>query len=245
MSTRGKQSAKALARWAHDYVAKFGLEVSWSTGKLSRVRQQILGHVDLAVDVGANVGQWGLQVRRLGYAGRLLSIEPEPTAFNKLSRHAARDDHWEVYRAAISDQGGSAELFISDNSVSNSLLQVGATHVSAAPDSRIVDRVSVPSKRLDDVMAERQVANLETYLKVDTQGNELRVFGGAPITLAAVRAVEVELSLRQLYVGQPLLPALTDLLYAKGFVLVAMEPVFSDPLSGHLLQVDGLFAKLD
>jgi SAM-dependent methyltransferase len=38
-------------------------------------------NVDLVLDVGANVGQFGTDLRRYGYKGEILSFEPLPAMF--------------------------------------------------------------------------------------------------------------------------------------------------------------------
>jgi hypothetical protein len=41
-------------------------------------------NITLAIDVGANVGQWALATFEAGFLGRIISIEPDPSAFKIL-----------------------------------------------------------------------------------------------------------------------------------------------------------------
>jgi hypothetical protein len=112
-----------------------------------------------------------------------------------------------------------------------------ARHAEVAPESRYVGEVTVPLARLDAVELPRSDAVL---LKVDVQGAERAVLEGAPETLERVRLLELELSVVELYTGQPLLPEMLAELTARGFVLAALRPSLADPRTGRLLQLDGL-----
>ena len=57
--------------------------------------------VSVVYDVGANVGQFGLALRRRGYRGRIVSVEPVKDAFDRLKQIAAADGNWEATRCAI------------------------------------------------------------------------------------------------------------------------------------------------
>ena len=94
--------------------------------------------------------------------------------------------------------------------------------------------------RLDEVEG---VAELEEplLLKLDVQGYELAVIDGAERTLQRTALLEVEVSVRALYEGQPLLADVLDVLRAKGFALVALEPGFYDPKDGAIVQYDAFF----
>jgi Methyltransferase FkbM domain len=81
------------------------------------------------------------------------------------------------------------------------------------------------------------------WLKLDVQGFELPVLRGGERTLDEVEVVETELSLVELYEGQSLLADVLAHLDSRGFGARFFEPVFSDPVSGELLQVDGVFAR--
>ena len=53
--------------------------------------------IDCVFDVGANVGQYGTRLRRLGYRRRIESFEPIPTAYKRLEETASSDRLWESH----------------------------------------------------------------------------------------------------------------------------------------------------
>jgi hypothetical protein len=81
-------------------------------------------------------------------------------------------------------------------------------------------------------------------LKIDTQGYEMEVLRGARRSLTdKINAVQTELSLVELYDGQPLLLDVCNFLKQYNFNLRHIIPGFKDPISGALLQLDGIFTK--
>src|SRR6266511_3295949 len=83
------------------------------------------------------------------------------------------------------------------------------------------------------------------WVKLDVQGYERPVLDGARHLLARTQVVEAELSLVLLYKGQSLYREMIDHLETLGFDLIAMERGFTDPRTGHVLQIDGVFARAD
>src|SRR4051812_38073832 len=66
--------------------------------------------VNVVLDVGANRGQFAQRVRRLGYAGRIVSYEPVSTTLPELRRAADADPDWLVEDFALGDRDSTAEI---------------------------------------------------------------------------------------------------------------------------------------
>jgi FkbM family methyltransferase len=200
--------------------------------------------IDLVLDVGANKGQFATLIRRGGYTGNIVSFEPLSSAYSELLQTSEGDTKWDVYpRCAVGDHEGEVEINIAGNSLSSSILPMLESHRNAAPESAYEGKEVVSVKTLDTV-AEQYLKNAHApFLKIDTQGFEWQVLDGACAILPQVRGVLLELSLVPLYEGQHLWLELMKRLEAEGFELWAFEPVFSDPLDGRTLQVDGIFYR--
>jgi FkbM family methyltransferase len=202
--------------------------------------------INLVLDVGANAGQFGANLREAGYAGRIVSFEPLQAPRELLLATSAKDADWEVAaKAAIGREEGEVDIHVSANSVSSSALDMLESHLRSAPESRYVGTERVPLRRLDAIAAPYLRADSATLLKIDTQGYEDRVLDGATGMLPRIAAIQLELSLVPLYRGQLLLPEMIERLRQMGFGLWAIWPAFVEPASGRLLQVDATFFRAD
>jgi FkbM family methyltransferase len=201
--------------------------------------------VDLVLDVGANTGQFGRELRKhIGYAGRIVSFEPTVAAHRELVSNAKGDPLWEIVeRCAIGATEGVIDINVSANSVSSSVLPMLDSHVSAAPDSNYTSVEKVPLHPLDSLAPKWLRESRSALLKIDTQGFEAEVLKGAEQTLLRVQGLQLELSLVPLYSGQVLMPELMAEIAALGFELWASYPAFCDARSGRLLQVDATFFR--
>jgi FkbM family methyltransferase len=195
-------------------------------------------------DVGANVGQYGLSLRKCGFTGRIVSFEAIPSVHAKLSAVAAADRNWTVAPCcALGRAPGQARINLARNSVSSSLLPMRDAHLQAEPDSKYVGSESVPVERLDDIAQSLLPRDRRLFLKVDTQGYEEEVLAGAGRVLESVSAMQLELSLVPLYQGAPSLRRILELCEGLGFQLHGLIPGFYEERSGRLLQMDGLFLR--
>jgi FkbM family methyltransferase len=197
--------------------------------------------VETFVDVGAYVGQYGADLRADGYRSRLLSVEPMEQAFSCLARRSARDPLWECARCALGARDGEATLSVSVNEYSSSLLPILEAHVEAAPGSQHQGTQRIAMRTLDSVVDEWGGAQGAIGLKIDVQGYEDEVLRGAKATLPRVAFLEIELSLVPLYAGQVLFIDMIEHVHSLGFSLVNLDTVFTDPRTGRVLQVDGVF----
>lgn len=208
-----------------------------------RRRQHLMGErsIGLVIDVGAHRGDYVRALRGAGYRGRVLSFEPGSAQFAALSQAAAGDPLWSVRRLALSDAAGEAELAVAD--VFSSLLTATDRLTDAFPNSRAARTETVTTARLDDLEDVGGELGAGTLLKLDVQGNELRVLHGAERTLPRLTMLEVELSVTPLYAGQPLIAELLGFLAERGFRLVDLEPIGRDNRTGHHPQFDGIFVR--
>jgi FkbM family methyltransferase len=201
--------------------------------------------IQTVVDVGANTGQYGAELREWGFQGRIVSFEPTGAAFKTLAERAATDPHWSVFNFALGAEQGTAEINVASNEgASSSLMPMLEKHRQSAPEVKYVATEQVAVRTLDSALEDIVTPEEILLLKMDVQGYEHFVLRGATSVLAQVRAIECELSLVPLYEGQLLLPQMLALLDSLGFQPVSFNPFFLDPVSGHCLQVDCLFARV-
>jgi FkbM family methyltransferase len=196
------------------------------------------------LDVGANIGQYGRELRGLGYAGPIISFEPLRAAYEKLNIEARADGNWIVApRAALGSTKGSIEINVSGNSVSSSVLAMKETHIAAAPKARYVATETVALERLDELLPAIFSADGPVFLKMDTQGYEAEVLKGAEGILSRVVAIQMEISLVPLYHEAPTFIHIVSTMEDLGYTLFQVAPGFRDDATGQLLQLDGIFVR--
>ena len=198
----------------------------------------------VVLDVGANRGQFGMELREYGFRGKIISFEPLSAAHAALTAVSESDAKWVVaQRAAIGDEPGEGEINVSGNSVSSSMLPLEQIHLDIAPCSAYVGKENVDVMRLDDAVRPHTSEADEFYLKADTQGFEKHVLDGAPDVLARSRAVELELSVTPTYGGCLLFDEGLDYMKSKGFRLYSSYQVLQDRKTGELLQANVFFVR--
>jgi len=199
--------------------------------------------IGLVFDVGAAKGSYGLEIRRHGYVGEIVSFEPLDAAYGLLLTTSKNDPKWTTVKTALGESKSKAVINVAGNSDSSSLLPMLSTHSNAAPQANYVGTQEVNVETLDFLMEGQLYAPSNRFIKIDTQGFEKQVLNGAMRTLASVVAVELEMSLVPLYEGGMLISECIDLMASLGFVPHWLEPGFRDPTTQQLLQMDGIFVR--
>jgi FkbM family methyltransferase len=213
---------------------------------MSHLRNLLAGQaIDLVLDVGANVGQFAGLVRRLGYAGDILSFEPGSAARARLRSAAAGDARWQVRAEAIGRVRGSTRLDIrADSSFSSTLSnnEAGRRRFGSLVD--VVASETVEVVPLDSLLGEFSGRDRRILLKTDTQGNDLDVLAGAGETLGSCRAVLSEAAAIPIYEGAPRLEELTRAMERAGFSLSGLFPTGHQPWPGlALIELDCYFVR--
>lgn len=202
-------------------------------------------NIDLVLDVGANIGQFASSLRELGYKSRIVSFEPVSSTYSQLELFSRKDKLWQLApRSAVGDRNGEIEINISANSVSSSVLPMFDAHRSVVPDSAYSNTEIVALNRLDVISKNYiQESSSSIFLKVDVQGFEKEVIEGAKGILHLVNGIELEMSIVPLYEGQLIYTEMIEYLDQLGYELYAVIPDFTDPKTGRMLQMDGIFIK--
>jgi FkbM family methyltransferase len=239
LSNRMRERAKLMVRGV---LHKVDLELTKDpyTHRLARTLEAF--DVDTILDIGANVGQYATMVRRAGYDGRIISCEPLNGAYSQLAGRAKRDDKWTVLQTAVGREPGTTTINVSANSFSSSLRPMTDAHVTNAPGSEYISTEDVDVTTVAELVKEHSVTPGRTLLKIDTQGFEDEVLAGAGDHIGEFAAIQLELSMVELYEGQSLFDDHYALMRDHGFRLHIIEPGFSG-LTGQMMQCDGLFVR--
>ena len=136
--------------------------------------------LDGVVDVGGHEGGFTRFLRQeVGYKGRVVTFEPFPEAFAKLSATSLGDPNWQVHNLAVGSQPGSAELRVYTSSLFNSFNRINTLGREHFPGLGYVSSIPTEVGRLDQLYKPSWGKRL--FLKSDTQGNDLDVTSRAVI----------------------------------------------------------------
>lgn len=222
-----------------------GLDVEKHSRNYAARRSRILARlgVSAVIDVGAAVGEYAIELRKEGFKGRILSIEPVASSYALLAKRCARDGMWDCLNVALGGEHGSCQINVAANLVSSSILPIGSLHLNAEPQSKYLAVETVEMRRLDDVAEEYGLLEEILALKLDVQGYELEVLGGGERALQAASVVETEVSLVELYQGQPLIVDVISYMAERGFGPAGLRQGFVNTKTDEALQADILFVR--
>jgi len=211
---------------------------------LSRLMREFA--FDFVFDVGANAGQYASKLRTdVEYSGHILSIEPIPELIPQLRHTFADDREWSCMACALDRDESIAEFNVMEGSQFSSLLPAKADFADSFKGrTRVSRRIQVPVRRFDTVFREtqRQHRFLKPFLKLDTQGTELRILEGAMEVLPQIPAIELEISFATLYDSAPDFQQVFQFMADADYELSGLFP----NNYGHfprLLEMDAVFLR--
>ncbi|MEP7055731.1 MAG: FkbM family methyltransferase [Actinomycetota bacterium] len=129
----------------------------------------LAGEVSVVFDIGANIGQTVVRVRRALPHVQIYSFEPVPSTYAKLVANVGSMRGVDCVQSAVGDAEGEIEITESLISGHNTI------HLSAKPES---PTITVPLTTVDAFATERGV-DIVDLLKIDTEGYETAVLQGA------------------------------------------------------------------
>lgn len=195
-------------------------------------------YLDLVVDVGANRGQFLIDVRDAFPRAAVIAFEPLEAEFATLNKIHGNDAQIDLRMLALGAHQGTVDFHVSAAADSSSLLPIGSSQVLAFPGTHESRVATVELSRLDAQLSATEIPT-RSLLKLDVQGGELVVLKGSIGVLDRFAYVLAELSFVELYQGQPLAHEVFSFLGDFGFVL---DRVLSlTVVSGRSVQSDFVF----
>lgn len=199
--------------------------------------------IDVVLDVGANIGQFGEELRQKGYRGKIVSFEPIPDEYRILDLKARGDGNWEAHNFALGERTERSSINVSEASVFSSILPSTTAAVRHAEGAVVTGTQPIEVRRLDDVIP--ALAG-NALLKIDTQGYERQVLEGSRRLLPMMKGVLMELPIIHLYQQTWQLHEALRFMAEAGFVPAQIHPVAYHSVDRmSLVEVDCLFRPRD
>ncbi len=198
--------------------------------------------VRTVLDVGANTGQFAVQIGDRLPDATIYSFEPLADCYQKLVERMRNRPRFQAFNFALGDRNGSATMHHNEFSPSSSLLPMEDLQWQAFSYTQNTRQEEIEIRRLDDLACELQL--LENILvKIDVQGAEDMVIRGGTAVLSRASILVVETSFMPLYQGQMLFDGIYDLLRPMGFAFMGCEESIRNPMNGVALQADSIFIR--
>ena len=196
--------------------------------------------IDLVLDVGANDGQFGNMLRTEGYKREIHSFEPVSQSFEKLQKNCLRDEKWFVYKLAMGAANGKDTINVTEASDMSSFLTPNKFGGKEFKKLNVVQREMVEIETIDGFLS-RQITDFNKrriFLKMDTQGYDLKVLEGSLNAIDCIVCILSEISLIPIYSGMPhYLDALRK--YEEyGFVVTGLYPISRNKKNLSVIEMD-------
>lgn len=201
---------------------------------LSRLLKDVftLLSVDCALDVGGYNGQFVRRLRKeVAFAGPVISFEPATESFNQMLGVLKNDPNWYGYQYALGDTNDLLTLHLARSGNLSSSLPFNAYGSGRFPSASCeFARETVRIRRLAEVLDEITIGlpSERIFLKMDTQGFDLRVVEGALPILDRIAGIQTEVAAKPIYEGSPSFTEHITFLTRLGYELAGFFPVTRD-----------------
>ncbi len=167
---------------------KLALSGTYGEGR-SQIIDRLVKAGDVALDVGANIGFYTMQLARaVGRSGTVIAVEPD-TRNLELLRQSVELNKFEnirVVASAVAIKPGKGTLFRTDSYADNALV---ADRVDGV-DGAAVDSIPVEIRTLDEIVARNAIKEVN-FVKIDIDGSEPLALQGMRQTIAASKDIKI------------------------------------------------------
>lgn len=196
------------------------------------------------LDVGANRGTFAKQARGLFPQATIHCFEPIPEMLKELQNYkeGTSDKQLMIWPFAAGKEDDCVQMYLhSDHPASSSILPTTEKCESQFPQVKIQEPIDIQVRAIDDVL-EKQDLSRPLLIKLDVQGYEASALEGAKRILDLVDAAIVEVSLDNLYLGQPSFFELLMIFRKHGLHYAGnLHQVLAE--DGHVVFFDAVFRR--
>jgi len=143
---------------------------------------------EVIFDVGSNVGQWSEFMREISPSSAIHAFEIVPSTFKRLRRRTREFDNYVINNVGLSNETGKITISLGKHSTSSTAFKIEARKFH---DNYYTDEVECDTITGKDYMASNDIAAID-FLKIDTEGMDLRVIKGFGDKLKNVRVIQFE-----------------------------------------------------
>ena len=168
-----------------------------TNGEMRALAVAVAGIADPVIfDVGAHNGGWSLSVLDIVPNATLFAFEPAAETFSRLQRAASPFRQIRPFPIGLSDSTGARELLFSRERGQKSSTEL---HGAAALNRQVVDyaRETADFMSGDEFCSSHEIQHID-FLKVDTEGHDIKVLRGFERHLAEQRITAIQFEYNRL-----------------------------------------------
>ncbi len=143
-------------------------------------------------DIGANEGKFTTLLIELFPDAIIYCFEPHPGNFSNLKKNLADRERVKLYNLAVSDKSELAEIFDYEGSNGTTHACMNSEAFTGVHRSQFISH-QVKCTTLDEFVEKENIQKID-FVKIDVEGNELKVLNGAKKCLenGKIRALQFE-----------------------------------------------------
>jgi FkbM family methyltransferase len=193
----------------------------------------------IVYDVGAYDGRWSEMCYSIFAPSQMVLFEPQTDLHDQIehSRARAGGGDWRIIPYALGEKNATEVIHVTKNTSASSLRTPVGHGALAKSGTGVIGTNPILVKALDSIVPDERLA-MPDLIKIDVQGFEDKVLDGGKTIVPQAAKLVIEVSLREIYAGQPLLVDILQRVAALGFVLEDVTEALRVGASGELWQLD-------
>jgi FkbM family methyltransferase len=180
--------------------------------------------IKLVLDIGANMGQYGVILRASGYSENIWSFEPVLNSYLKLEKKSKKDSKWSVYNYAVAGTSETKNFYVYDNfGMASSFSKPEGGRNELTDGTKIVETIELVPIKFSELL-EKASKKFSSYaIKMDIQGFEGVLLNSVKLP-TQVKVIQIEISIFSFYENTPDLTDIFHLLRDQEFKLLGFIP---------------------
>lgn len=198
--------------------------------------------IDTVIDIGANNGQFALDIHERLPQAAIYSFEPLHDTFQELNKNLKTVPSFHAFNTGLGDRNGTETIFHNSFSPTSSILPMTDLHKKLYPKSASATPETIAIKRLDDMQDELDLSG-NVLVKLDVQGYEDKVLSGGAEVIANAKVLITEVSFVALYENQPLFDDIYQIVRKLGLTYAGSRERHYSKETGELIYEDAIFVR--
>ncbi len=222
--------------------SKFGIDIRKKRKWMDLSHLLLIYEIKTVIDIGANTGQFALDICKIDKNITIYSFEPIPSVYDVLVKNLAHISNFKAFNLGLGEEKGVLDINLNDASPSSSFLDMSDIHLDNFSHAQKTQKTHVKVERLDDVI-DCNTLNNNILTKIDVQGYEDQVLNGGKNVITKSKIIIIEVSFKELYKGQKLFGDIFNKMIALNFEFVGLIGEAYDSKNEDLLFGDAIFRK--